>query len=884
MKRTRSLFFTIVFAILTLVTVVCLTACNPKQNVTPDNNNPDNNGDQPVYGAITEQEAQELLSTVKIDWTNNVMIESDGEVSAKVGDNYYVSYGTQKHYLIKQDGEYYSISEDTDPYHLLSKVYRLQPSEAQARINEYQNYFLGPDLDLVEIYNMYKAYSSEAREDMGTDFVESVSGEKNADGFIVRMSTIYNDYDYMIPIRYSIDVTINNDRQITGYTQYTSAVDGWHSDDVDVDYYAYGGVITVRYGSEVQVGFPNLSAYASGDLDPMTQKVTLDVRNQATMPTEFNNQLTPGAIVTLPDPTNNADNFLGWYYDSDLVVPVTNNQFEVSYSQHDQSVYAKWKNYLEVELNGGTFMDAYDVQRVSRAICLNDIQYIRPMKAGYEFVGWYTDAELTEPAVYSSTLITEPTKLYAKYQQKVVLKLEANSNYKMMSARGLAGNNFYYSDPVKKGYLFDGWYTDAELTTPFTSNKFPTENMTLYAKYREALAVNIDLGFAQGRLRNGIPYYLNLEKTATVSELEAILQEYVENDDYDIFMDMSDPNDTKYMLRWAADKNGTKVTALTNDMTVYAYRTSLAPIAIVVHKDGALYINNDNTYSVQEHLFKPQQSLYELVIGYLTDLYNNDNTLFKYNYALYIDANHTVELTAETAYGDTGASAYIVLTKKPHYSFDFRNQGKYWAIQDQYTSVDNTAIVESEGLYYCDVETMLNMTPAQVFVYLGLVPEDSEDYRADTALGYIAADGDYYFAGWYTDENCTAGNEYVPGDAFPTASLTLYAKYLPVPKLYFANGTAYADVSVNVTHALYDFTSEKYYVSYLAFAQRENKGQTLVQFLTANYTGEEFTGTHDADNYEVEGIYSDAACTTPYDAATFPTDNATVYLKWQAVV
>ena len=36
---------------------------------------------------------------------------------------------------------------------------------------------------------------------------------------------------------------------------------------------------------------------------------------------------------------------------------------------------------------------------------------------------------------------------------------------------------------IKKGYIFDGWYTDAEFTTKFTSKKFPEADTTIYASF-----------------------------------------------------------------------------------------------------------------------------------------------------------------------------------------------------------------------------------------------------------------------------------------------------------------------------------------------------------------------------------------------------------------
>ena len=41
--------------------------------------------------------------------------------------------------------------------------------------------------------------------------------------------------------------------------------------------------------------------------------------------------------------------------------------------------------------------------------------------------------------------------------------------------------------PVKKGYVFDGWCTDSECNNLFTSKTVPTEDITLYAKWKPAV-------------------------------------------------------------------------------------------------------------------------------------------------------------------------------------------------------------------------------------------------------------------------------------------------------------------------------------------------------------------------------------------------------------
>ena len=121
----------------------------------------------------------------------------------------------------------------------------------------------------------------------------------------------------------------------------------------------------------------------------------------------------------------------------------------------------------------------------------------------------------------------------------------------------------------------------------------------------------------------------------------------------------------------------------------------------------------------------------------------------------------------------------------------------------------------------------------------------------------------------------------------PTSTVTLYAKYVPIPKtLVLANGTGY-NVTTNAVpedYLNYDSTNDYWYVDYLAFARRDNQTQTLADYLANNCTGIAFTGNdldHESASVMVQGFYSDAGCTSAYAATDFPTTDTTIYLKWQ---
>jgi uncharacterized repeat protein (TIGR02543 family) len=110
-------------------------------------------------------------------------------------------------------------------------------------------------------------------------------------------------------------------------------------------------------------------------------------------------------------------------------------------------------------------------------------------KKGYVFAGWYRDPEFTERYDMSFTQEEcEDFVLYAKWvkeSEAATLKL-VGAESKFMYFGTNVGGTFAPVTPVEKaGYVFAGWYTDAEFTSEFdfetTIDKAGT--FTLYAKW-----------------------------------------------------------------------------------------------------------------------------------------------------------------------------------------------------------------------------------------------------------------------------------------------------------------------------------------------------------------------------------------------------------------
>lgn len=110
-----------------------------------------------------------------------------------------------------------------------------------------------------------------------------------------------------------------------------------------------------------------------------------------------------------------------------------------------------------------------------------------PEKAGYTFVGWYDNAELTGEAV--TTPAETGKTYYAKWEKnKYTVTLE-NNNHGVKPADKTVEDGDFVTDLPKLSdstneWVFTGWYTDAECTTEY-KNEPITKAITLYAGWRK---------------------------------------------------------------------------------------------------------------------------------------------------------------------------------------------------------------------------------------------------------------------------------------------------------------------------------------------------------------------------------------------------------------
>ena len=136
-------------------------------------------------------------------------------------------------------------------------------------------------------------------------------------------------------------------------------------------------------------------------------------------------------------------------------------------------------------LNGGT--NPADAPSTVASDSVSQLSAVQPTRENYCFEGWYTDSELTLPLNAASTF-SESVTLYAKWSpDSYTLSFELNggkcnnlpTGYSFGEAINLSALN-----PTKSKYDFEGWYTDADLTSPLSSlGATPSGDITLYAKW-----------------------------------------------------------------------------------------------------------------------------------------------------------------------------------------------------------------------------------------------------------------------------------------------------------------------------------------------------------------------------------------------------------------
>lgn len=191
-----------------------------------------------------------------------------------------------------------------------------------------------------------------------------------------------------------------------------------------------------------------------------------------------------GDMLEAPaEPEKEGVAFKAWYKEAELV-----NQWDfLDPVLGDMTLYAAYGEPVEVtfQLNGGEFPEGIpSVKVVAKG---NPVAYpaADPTNGSKMFLGWYADAELT--TLYDFTLpVEEPTSIYAAWVEATKVTLVDGDKVEIIDVP----LDVPMDPPVVVddhiGYVFDGWFDDAELTTKHDFTPAVTDSFTIYAGWKEA--------------------------------------------------------------------------------------------------------------------------------------------------------------------------------------------------------------------------------------------------------------------------------------------------------------------------------------------------------------------------------------------------------------
>jgi len=552
-------------------------------------------------------------------------------------------------------------------------------------------------------------------------------------------------------------------------------------------------------------------------------------------------------IGTLPTPKKVGFTFLGWFTEPNgLGTNVTANTI---YNFKDNlTLYAYYEPvYYSIvfNTNGGSPINTIT------GIYNEDITWPSdPIKIGYYFQGWYTDAACTKIFLPIAKMPSENLILYAKWEIKSDIKItfETNGGEKLAPLENLTYKDILnLPTPIRNGYKFVGWYLDESLTISFTSSTVPAEDTHLYAKWIATYTINF--------VTNSSDYFSSIVR--------------YENETYDI---LPTPSKIGYkFVGWYTTEDfleNSKVNSndiVTSSITLYAKFELLTFTITFITNGGSAITPNPVEYAYGEEIFEPKSPkkagfvfagwytdegltkqfifttmpakdlvLYakweaEDAFQYTIHLYNYDNNNGKIT--IYRFGSNTFNFPEQTIPGYRLVGWY----KDPSFSED--------------SLVKTTDIVSGS-----DTEINLYAKWEIIDVTLTLIVDGvvyekiTQKYNTKLTTPSTPTKDGYTFVGWFksNDGGKTFSEEFI-FENMPSTDLTIYAK----------------------------FTINNYTLNF------ETNGGYPLPSITKPYNTSIILPTPTKEGYQFLGWYDalDNLVTSPYVI----TNDATFYAKWEEI-
>ena len=199
----------------------------------------------------------------------------------------------------------------------------------------------------------------------------------------------------------------------------------------------------------------------------------------------------------LPTPTQTGYTFNGWFTQGTGGNQITADS--IVHITDDQTLYAHWNinNYtLTYDVNGGNALSP-DHKDVTYNTAYGELP--TPTRTGYTFVGWFTEATGGTAVSSSTTIGASDVTIHAHWTiNDYTLTYDENGGNVLSPASKEVTYNTAYGElptPTRTGYLFDGWYTQANGGNAVSSSTIMgADNVTIHAHWiANTYTVNLDM-------------------------------------------------------------------------------------------------------------------------------------------------------------------------------------------------------------------------------------------------------------------------------------------------------------------------------------------------------------------------------------------------------
>lgn len=314
------------------------------------------------------------------------------------------------------------------------------------------------------------------------------------------MPTNHTLYASWTPNKYTVSFNVNGGKALTPASKQVIN-DSTYGADVSLpvpvrDGYTFAGWYTAANGgdlvkdSTVVALSANQTLYAHWNLNTYT--VSFDA-NGGDAVSETLSKIITDTYGTLPTPTRTGYTFVGWF----TVATPTGGTAVTAASKlpkaEDQTVYARWTPGIysvSFDLND----DATDKAVAKTSVVVRKVKFgdkygTLPVvdRPNYTFGGWYLESDKIE----------SDTELTADHNQTLVANWIRNYKITFDTVGGgyEEASIINYGDsfagklptPHKIGFIFDGWYTEADYINKITDASIfeGTEDFTLFAKWNK---------------------------------------------------------------------------------------------------------------------------------------------------------------------------------------------------------------------------------------------------------------------------------------------------------------------------------------------------------------------------------------------------------------